>query len=44
MIISTTVGRNPLEEMEENKRMGKARGLFKKIIGTKGTFMQRWAQ
>ena len=32
------------KEMEENKRMGKARGLFKKIIGTKGTFMQRWAQ
>ena len=30
------------KEMEENKRKGKARGLFKKIIGTKGTFMQRW--
>ena len=37
-IISTTVGRNPLEEMEENNRMGKTRDLFKKIRDTKGTF------
>ena len=26
------------KEIEENNRMGKSRGLFKKIIGTKGTF------
>ena len=26
------------KEIEENNRMGKARDLFKKIIGTKGTF------
>ena len=26
------------KETEENKRMGKARDLFKKIRGTKGTF------
>ena len=32
------------KEIEENNPMGKTRGLFKKIRGTKGTFMQRWAQ
>ena len=37
-IISTTVGRNPLEEMEEKNSMGKTRDLFKKIRDTKGTF------
>ena len=26
------------KEIEENNRMGKTRDLFKKIIGTKGTF------
>ena len=26
------------KEIEENNRMGKTRGLFKKIIDTKGTF------
>ena len=26
------------KEIEENNRMGKIRGLFKKIIDTKGTF------
>ena len=26
------------EEMEENNRMGKTRGFFKKIRATKGTF------
>ena len=26
------------KEMEENSRMGKARDLFRKIRGTKGTF------
>ena len=26
------------KEIEENNRMGKTRNLFKKIIGTKGTF------
>ena len=31
-------------EIEENKRMGKSRDLFKKIRDTKGTFLQRWAQ
>ena len=36
-IISTTVGKNPLEEMEENNRMGKSRDL-KKIRDTKETF------
>ena len=28
------------KEIEENNRMGKSRDLFKKIRGTKGTFMQ----
>ena len=37
-IISTLVGNNPLEEMEENNTMGKARYLFKKIRDTKGIF------
>ena len=30
--------RNQCKEMEENKRMGKTRDLFKKIRDTKGTF------
>ena len=29
---------NQLKEIEENNRMGKTRGLFKKIRDTKGTF------
>ena len=29
------------KEIEENKRMGKTRDLFKKIRDTKGIFMQR---
>ena len=29
------------KEIEETNRMGKTRGLFKKIRDTKGTFMQR---
>ena len=32
------------KEIEENHKMGKTRALFKKIIDTKGNFMQRWAQ
>ena len=32
------------KEIEENTRMGKTRGLFKKIIDTKGTFHERWEQ
>ena len=32
------------KEIEENKRMGKTRDLFKKIRDTKGTFLQRWAR
>ena len=32
------------KEIEENKRMGKTRDLFKKIRDTKEIFMQRWAQ
>ena len=32
------------KEREENNRMGKTRGLFKKIRDTKEYFMQRWAQ
>ena len=31
-------------EIEENKRMGKTRDLFKKISDTREQFMQRWAQ
>ena len=30
------------KETEENNGMGKTRDLFKKIINTDGTFMQRW--
>ena len=30
------------KEIEENKRMGKTRDLFKKIRDTKGTLIQRW--
>ena len=37
-ITPTTVGKNPLEEMEENNRMGKTRDLFKKIRHTKAIF------
>ena len=29
---------------EENNKIGKTRDLFKKIEGTKGYFLQRWAQ
>ena len=32
------------KEIEENNEMGKTRDLFKEIIDTRGTFMQRWAQ
>ena len=32
------------KELEENKRMGKTRDLFKKIRDITGTFQQRWAQ
>ena len=32
------------KEIEENKRMGKTRDLFKKIRDTREHFMQRWAQ
>ena len=32
------------KEIEENNRMGEARGLFKKIRDTKGTFHAKWAQ
>ena len=32
------------KEIEENNRIGKTRGLFKKIRDTKGHFMQRWTQ
>ena len=35
---------NHCKEIEENKRMGKTRDLFKKIRDTKGTFALRWAQ
>ena len=31
-------------KIEETKRVGKARDLFKKIRDTKGTFHARWAQ
>ena len=31
------------KEIEENNRMGKTRGLFKKIRDTKGTFHEKWA-
>ena len=32
------------KEIEANNRMGKTRGLFKKIGDSKGTFHARWAQ
>ena len=32
---------NQCKEIEENNRMGKARGLFKKIKNTKGTFQAK---
>ena len=32
------------KEIEKNDRMGKTRGLFKKIRDTKGYFMQSWAR
>ena len=32
------------KEIEEKNRMGKNRDLFKKTIGTRKYFMQRWAQ
>ena len=32
------------KEIEENNRVGKTRGLFKKIRATKGTFHERQAQ
>ena len=32
------------KEIEENNRIRKTRGLFKKIRDTKEHFMQRWAQ
>ena len=32
------------KEIEENNRMGKTRGLFRKIGDIKGTFYVRWAQ
>ena len=31
------------KEIEENKRMGKTRDVFKKIRGTNGTFHAKWA-
>ena len=35
---------NQCKEIEENKRMGKIRDLFKKITDTRGPLMQTWAQ
>ena len=35
--------REQCKEIEKNKRMGKTRGLFKKIRDIEATFMQRWA-
>ena len=32
------------KEIEEGRRMGKTRDLFRKIGNTTGTFMQGWAQ
>ena len=32
------------KDIEENKRMGKTRDLFKKISDTKRTFHEKWAQ
>ena len=36
--------RDQCKEIEENNRMGKTRGLFKKTRDTKGIFHTRWAQ
>ena len=36
--------RDQCKEIEENNRMGKTRGLFKKIRNTKGTFHAKWVQ
>ena len=36
--------RDQCKEIEKNNRMGKTRGLFKKIRDTKGYFMQSWAR
>ena len=35
---------NQCKEIEENKRMGKTRDLFKKLEIPREYFMQRWAQ
>ena len=35
---------NQCKEIEENKRMGKTRDLFKKIRDTKGIFHAKWAR
>ena len=35
---------NQCKEIEENNRIGKTRGLFKKVRDTKGTFHAKWAQ
>ena len=32
------------KQIEENNRVEKTRGLFKKIRDTKGTFHERWAR
>ena len=32
------------KEIEENKRIGKTRDLYKKIRDTRGIFMHRWSQ
>ena len=32
------------KEIQENNRMGKTRGLFKKIRATKGNFHAKWVQ
>ena len=36
--------RDQCKEIEENNRMGKTRGLLKKIRDTKGTFHAKMAQ
>ena len=36
--------RDQCKEIEENNRMGKNRGLFKKIRDTKRIFHAKWAQ
>ena len=38
------VQRDQCKEIKENNRMGKTRGLFKKLEIPKEHFMQRWAQ